>query len=144
MWRSGAMKRYEHRFAEAWMEPISDPNFCCLFVGQGDGTGLGDLATRNGDILAGFIIRAVAALEDKVAQRATVEHRIGDPRIIRLIQKWLKAGVLEDRVVTVSDQSERLAMGEGSSVAGGSHWPSPPKVGAVCLNRARTDLVQRG
>ena len=25
-----------------------------------------------------------------------VEHRIGDPRIIRLIQKWLKAGVLEE------------------------------------------------
>src|SRR6266849_1359770 len=25
-----------------------------------------------------------------------VEHRIGDPRIIRLIRKWLKAGVLED------------------------------------------------
>jgi hypothetical protein len=25
-----------------------------------------------------------------------VEHRIGDRRIIRLIQKWLKAGVLED------------------------------------------------
>src|ERR1700746_3783888 len=25
-----------------------------------------------------------------------VEHRIGDQRIIRLIQKWLKAGVLED------------------------------------------------
>ena len=30
-----------------------------------------------------------------------VEHRIGDRRIIRLIQKWLKAGVLEDGVVTV-------------------------------------------
>ena len=25
-----------------------------------------------------------------------VEHRIGDRRIIRLIQKWLKAGVLEE------------------------------------------------
>src|SRR3984893_15157527 len=25
-----------------------------------------------------------------------VEHRIGDPRMIRLIRKWLKAGVLED------------------------------------------------
>jgi RNA-directed DNA polymerase len=25
-----------------------------------------------------------------------VEHRIGDPRIVRLIQKWLKAGVMED------------------------------------------------
>jgi group II intron reverse transcriptase/maturase len=31
-----------------------------------------------------------------------VEHRIGDPRIIRLIQKWLKAGVLEDGAVTIS------------------------------------------
>ena len=29
-----------------------------------------------------------------------VEHRIGDRRIIRLIRKWLKAGVLEDGVVT--------------------------------------------
>ena len=25
-----------------------------------------------------------------------IEHRIGDPRIIRLIRKWLKAGVIED------------------------------------------------
>src|SRR6202140_2710140 len=33
-----------------------------------------------------------------------VEHQIGDPRIIRLIRKWLKAGVLEDGVVTVSEK----------------------------------------
>jgi RNA-directed DNA polymerase len=33
-----------------------------------------------------------------------LEHRIGDKRIIRLVQKWLKAGVLEDRVVNVSDR----------------------------------------
>jgi len=33
-----------------------------------------------------------------------VEHRIGDPRIIRLIQKWLKAGILEDGAVRVSDR----------------------------------------
>jgi group II intron reverse transcriptase/maturase len=33
-----------------------------------------------------------------------VEHRVGDPRIIRLIQKWLRAGVLEDGAVTVSDR----------------------------------------
>jgi RNA-directed DNA polymerase len=25
-----------------------------------------------------------------------VQHRVGDPRILRLIQKWLKAGVMED------------------------------------------------
>src|SRR5215831_10826844 len=29
-----------------------------------------------------------------------LEHRIGDRRIIRLIQKWLKAGVMESGVVT--------------------------------------------
>jgi RNA-directed DNA polymerase len=32
------------------------------------------------------------------------EHRIGDRRIIRLIQKWLKVGVLEDGIVTASDR----------------------------------------
>ena len=33
-----------------------------------------------------------------------MEHRIGDRRIIRLIRKWLKAGVLEDGIVTISDK----------------------------------------
>jgi len=33
-----------------------------------------------------------------------VEHRVGDRRIIRLIQKWLKAGVLEDGIVSVSER----------------------------------------
>jgi RNA-directed DNA polymerase len=33
-----------------------------------------------------------------------VEHRVGDPRIVRLIQKWLKAGVLEGGMVRVSDR----------------------------------------
>ena len=42
-----------------------------------------------------------------------VEHRIGDKRIIRLIQKWLKAGVLEDEVVTTSDRGT----GQGSVIS---------------------------
>jgi group II intron reverse transcriptase/maturase len=33
-----------------------------------------------------------------------VAHRIGDQRIIRLIRKWLKAGVLEEGAVRVSEQ----------------------------------------
>jgi group II intron reverse transcriptase/maturase len=44
---------------------------------------------------------------DEISQQWLVrflEHRIGDRRIIRLIQKWLKAGVLEDGVVTVSER----------------------------------------
>jgi group II intron reverse transcriptase/maturase len=32
-----------------------------------------------------------------------LEHRIGDQRIIRLVRKWLKAGVLEDGELSVSD-----------------------------------------
>jgi hypothetical protein len=44
-----------------------------------------------------------------------VEHRIGDPRIIRLIQKWLKAGVLEDGVV----QARHVVVREHGEHAGG-------------------------
>ena len=32
-----------------------------------------------------------------------VEHRIGDPRVIRLIRKWLKAGVMEDGAITPTE-----------------------------------------
>jgi RNA-directed DNA polymerase len=42
-----------------------------------------------------------------------VEHRVGDRRIIRLIRKWLKAGVLEDGLVTVSEQGT----GQGSVIS---------------------------
>src|SRR5215468_8142179 len=42
-----------------------------------------------------------------------LEHRIGDRRIIRLIQKWLKAGVLEDGVVSVSEKGT----GQGSVIS---------------------------
>ena len=33
-----------------------------------------------------------------------VEHRVGDPRIIRLIRKWLKAGVMEDGRWAATDE----------------------------------------
>ena len=42
-----------------------------------------------------------------------LEDRIGDQRIIRLIQKWMKAGVLEDGVVTVDDKGT----GQGSVIS---------------------------
>ena len=42
-----------------------------------------------------------------------VEHRIGDKRILRLIQKWLKAGVLEDGIVTTSE----TGTGQGSVIS---------------------------
>ena len=53
---------------------------------------------------------------DEISQECLIrflEHRIGDRRIIRLIQKWLKAGVLEDGIVTVSDKGT----GQGSVIS---------------------------
>ena len=57
----------------------------------------------------------IASFFDTVSQEwliRFVEHRIGDRRIIRLIQKWLKAGVLEDGVVTVSEKGTRAGFGD--------------------------------
>ena len=53
---------------------------------------------------------------DSVSQSHLVRfvgHRIADPRIIRLIQKWLKAGVLEDGIVNVS----ATGTGQGSVIS---------------------------
>ena len=55
----------------------------------------------------------MAASFDEVSQDWLIRflnHRIGDPRIIRLIQKWLRAGILEDGAVTISDKGT----GQGS------------------------------
>ena len=64
-----------------------------------------------------FIFDAdVASFFDPVSQNwlvRFVEHRIGDKRIIRLIRKWLKAGVLEDGVVTVGE----MGTGQGSVIS---------------------------
>src|SRR5215469_7776401 len=58
----------------------------------------------------------VRSFFDEVSQEWLIrflEHRIGDPRILRQIQKWLRAGVLEDGVVTVSDKGT----GQGSVIS---------------------------
>jgi RNA-directed DNA polymerase len=42
-----------------------------------------------------------------------LEHRIGDKRILRLVQKWLQAGVLEDGAITI----EENGTGQGSVIS---------------------------
>lgn len=56
-----------------------------------------------------------------------VELRIGDKRIIRLIQQWLRAGILEDGTVTLSDKGTGL----GDLTAAGQRLPAlrPRSVG---------------
>jgi RNA-directed DNA polymerase len=64
-----------------------------------------------------FILDAdIQGFFDAVSQTWLIrflEHRIADPRTLRLIQKWLKAGILEDGVVTVSD----TGTGQGSVIS---------------------------
>ena len=64
-----------------------------------------------------FILDAdIRSFFDEISQQWLIrflEHRIGDRRITRLIQKWLKAGILEDGVVSGSDRGT----GQGSVIS---------------------------
>jgi RNA-directed DNA polymerase len=64
-----------------------------------------------------FILDAdIRSFFDEISQDWLIrflEHRVGDRRIIRLIQKWLKAGILEDGVISVSDRGT----GQGSVIS---------------------------
>jgi len=64
-----------------------------------------------------FILDAdIRSFFTEVSQQWVVRflvHRIGDKRIIRLVQKWLRAGVLEDGAVTV----EEKGTGQGSVIS---------------------------
>ncbi len=53
---------------------------------------------------------------DSVSQEWLIrflEQRVGDKRVIRLIQKWLKASVLVDEVIKTSD----VGTGQGSVIS---------------------------
>jgi RNA-directed DNA polymerase len=64
-----------------------------------------------------FILDAdIRSFFDEISQEWLIrflEHRIGDQRIIRLIRKWLKAGILEDGVVSISGKGT----GQGSVIS---------------------------
>src|ERR1700751_5363295 len=64
-----------------------------------------------------FILDAdIRSFFTEVSQQWVVrflEHRIGDKRIIRLVQKWLRSGILEDGVVTI----EEKGTGQGSVIS---------------------------
>ena len=80
-----------------------------------------------------------------------LEHRIGDRRIIRLIQRWLRAGVLEEEAVTVSDKGT----GQGSVVSPllanvylhyafdlwAARWRRREATGAMIILRYADDIV---
>jgi RNA-directed DNA polymerase len=85
--------------------------------GRGAHDALDALAVGIASRKVNFILDAdIRAFFDEVSQDwliRLIEHRIGDPRIIRLIKKWLKAGVLEGGTVAVSDRGT----GQGSAIS---------------------------
>ena len=64
-----------------------------------------------------------------------VEHRVGDPRMISLIRRWLKAGILEDGEVYPNEEgtpqggSISVMLSNGTcimhSTSGLSAWSNP-------------------
>ena len=68
-----------------------------------------------------------------------VEHRIGDRRIIRLIQKWLKAGVLEDgRLIETTEGTPQ------GSVASPTACECVPSLRLRSLGRAVAHAPRKG
>ncbi len=85
--------------------------------GRGQHDALDALYVGIGSKKVNFILDAdIRSFFTEVSQEWVVrflEHRIGDKRILRLIQKWLRAGVLEDEVVTI----EEKGTGQGSVIS---------------------------
>jgi group II intron reverse transcriptase/maturase len=71
------------------------------------------IADRKVNYILDADIRDFFGSVDQIWLLRFVEHRIGDPRIIRLLQKWLKAGILEDGAVTIADRGT----GQGSVIS---------------------------
>ena len=105
----------------ALLNAIYEEDFLGISYGFRPGRGAHDaldaLCVGIGSRKVSFILDAdIRSFFDEISQEWLIrflEHRIGDRRIIRLIQKWLKAGVLEDGVVSVSDKGT----GQGSVIS---------------------------
>jgi group II intron reverse transcriptase/maturase len=75
--------------------------------GRSQHDALDALSVAIGDTRVNWILDAdIRGFFDSVSQEWLIrflEHRVGDERIIRLVRKWLKAGVLEDGKWNVSE-----------------------------------------
>src|SRR5215203_4343131 len=106
------------RATVAVLETIYEADFLGFSYGFRPGRGQHDaldaLVVGITSTKVNYILDAdIRSFFDDVCQSTLVrflQHRIGDQRILRLVQKWLKAGVLEDRQVVTSD----TGTGQGS------------------------------
>jgi RNA-directed DNA polymerase len=109
------------RAAAAVLNAIYEEEFLGFSYGFRPGRSAHDaldaLVVGIGSTKVNWILDAdIQSFFDEVSQTWIIrflEHRIGDPRIIRLIKKFLKAGILEDGVVKVSQKGT----GQGSVIS---------------------------
>jgi group II intron reverse transcriptase/maturase len=109
------------RAVVALLNAIYEEDFLGISYGFRPGRGTHDaldaLCVGIGRKKVSFILDAdIRSFFDEIDQQWLIrflEHRIGDRRIIRLVQKWLKAGILEDGAVSVSDRGT----GQGSVIS---------------------------
>jgi RNA-directed DNA polymerase len=123
--------------------------------GHGPHDALDALAVGIASRKVNYILDAdIRSFFDSVSQEwlvRFVEHRIGDKRMVRLIQKWLRAGILEDGAVTVSDRGT----GQGSVASPllaniylhyvfdlwAEHWRRHEATGDMIIVRYADDLI---
>ena len=123
--------------------------------GRGPHDALDALCVGIGSRKVSWILDAdIRSFFDEISQawlHRFLEHRIGDRRIIRLIQKWLRAGVLEEGTVTVSE----TGTGQGSVISPllanvylhyvfdlwAERWRRREATGTMIITRYADDLV---
>ena len=125
--------------------------------GRGQHDALDALVTGIGSTKVNWILDAdIRSFFDMVSQEwlvRFVEHRVGDRHIIRLIQKWLKVGILEDEVVTVSERGTGQGLAISPLLANiylhyafdlwANRWRQREATGDMIIVRYAYDIVVR-
>ena len=109
------------RAAATVLEAIYEEDFLGFSYGFRPGRGPHDaldaLAVAIGTRKVSYILDAdIQSFFDRVSHKwleRFLEHRIADKRMLRLIQKWLKVGVLEDGIVVPGE----VGTGQGSVIS---------------------------
>jgi group II intron reverse transcriptase/maturase len=94
------------------LQAIWEPAFCDCSFGFRPGRGAHDALRRVAEVITNegtqWVVEAdIKGFFDHVSHRHLVrflEHRIADPNLLRMVQRFLKAGILEDGVFTASDE----------------------------------------
>ena len=72
-----------------------------------------------------------------------IEHRVGDPRIVRLIQKWLKAGVSEEGQWSETKVGTFLWTALELPLPGSASWMVGSHFEARVFTRSSADVAQQ-